>query len=75
MLKDLLGDHDFSGYVSVDDFPIWAKYFGTYPSSWPFVPGNNIDPDNNNQNGVENIDYPHWAGNYGKRYPYQTGSW
>jgi ABC-type transport system substrate-binding protein len=68
------GDHDFSGYVGVDDFPIWAKWRGKTPSQWTFKPGNDIDPDNDNDADVDVADYTSWAANYGKRYPF-NGAW
>jgi len=81
--KGPMGDHDLSGYVEIVDFPIWARWFGTspttdplypHPEKWPHTPGNDRDPDNDNNAYVEMKDFPLWASNFGKSYPY-PGAW
>jgi len=81
--KGPMGDHDLSGYVEIVDFPIWARWFGTspttdplypHPDKWPHTPGNDRDPDNDNNAYVEMKDFPLWASNFGKTYPYD-GAW
>jgi len=81
--KGPVGDHDLSGYVEIVDFPVWARWFGTYatkdplypyPDKWPYIPGNDRDPDNDNNGYVEMKDFTLWASNFGKSYPY-PGAW
>ncbi len=65
-----LGDSDLSGVVDLDDWYIWRENFGTTPAEWIFPPGNDIDPDFNNDLIVDVLkDLPLWADNYGKEYP------
>ncbi len=65
-----VGDADFSGRVDYDDFWVWWKNYGVAPGSWPWSPGNDIDPDFNNDNSVTMADYDLWSLNYNKEYPF-----
>jgi len=67
--KGPVGDADFSGKVNVDDLWIWIKNYGTSPP-WDFLPGNDIDPDFDNQADVNLDDLWLWIGNYGEEYPF-----
>ena len=73
-----VGDGDFSGWVEVDDFTIWANAIvkGTLTSAdWIFEPGNDIDPDYDNTNYVELADYYRWGNSSGIYYPEGTLYW
>ena len=50
-----MGDADFSGYVEMADFVIWAANYGTTSADWTFPPGCDIDPDFNNDDYVNGI--------------------
>jgi len=66
-----VGDADFSGVVRLDDFILWATNFGTEPTDWTFLPGNDIDPDFDNSGLVNLDDFIEWAANYGTYYPFE----
>jgi len=66
-----VGDADFSGIVNLDDFLIWRENFGVAPSGWPWTPGQDVDPDFNNDNAVTMLDFDKWSLNYGKAYPFE----
>ncbi len=70
--KGPLGDHDFSGFVEMIDYPIWVINLGKNASDLPWWPSNNIDPDNDNNGRVLLQDITHWATNVGKRYPHKS---
>ncbi len=72
--KAPLGDHDFSGFVEMADYPIWVNNLGKYTSQLPWYPSNNIDPDNDNSGRVLLPDITYWGTNIGTRYPY-SGAW
>jgi ABC-type transport system substrate-binding protein len=69
-----LGDHDFSGFVEMADYPIWVNNLGKYTSQLPWYPSNPVDPDNNNDGEVLGDDFPYWGTNIGTYYPY-SGAW
>jgi hypothetical protein len=69
-----LGDHDFSGFVEMLDYPIWVNNLGKYTSQLPWYPSNPVDPDNNNDGEVLGDDFPYWGTNIGTYYPY-SGAW
>jgi ABC-type transport system substrate-binding protein len=67
-----VGDADFSGRVNYDDYWVWRKNTGKTPADpdWPKIPGNDIDPDFDNDGAVlYPQDFVIWGTNYGKRYP------
>jgi len=70
--KGPVGDADFSGLVELDDFLIWVNNFGTTPTDW--TPGNDIDPDFDNNGEVEMSDFYLLAENFGREYPF-PGAW
>ncbi len=72
--KAPLGDHDFSGFVEMIDYPIWVNTLGNYTYELPWYPSNPVDPDNDNSGRVLLPDITYWATNVGKRYPY-SGGW
>jgi len=51
------GDADFSGFVEMADYPIWADNFGTNHTEWIFLAGQDIDPDHNNDDLVQMADF------------------
>jgi ABC-type transport system substrate-binding protein len=65
-----VGDNDFSGFVELDDFVIWAENVGTAPDDWPWYPGQDIDPDADNSDYVEMADFYRWRENFGEHYPF-----
>lgn len=77
-----LGDHDFSGFVEMPDYPRWVENLGKFTngSAWdgptlvPFYPGNPVDPDNDNNGQVLGDDLTFWGLNVGEYYPFK-GSW
>ncbi len=69
--KAPLGDHDFSGFVEIPDYPKWVRNLGKYASELPWWPSNPVDPDNNNDGQVLGDDIITWGLNFGKRYPFR----
>jgi len=69
-----LGDHDFSGFVEMPDYPIWVNNLGKYTYEFPWWPSNNIDPDNDNSGRALLPDITYWGMHVGDRYPY-SGAW
>ncbi|MFX0201201.1 MAG: ABC transporter substrate-binding protein [Candidatus Hodarchaeota archaeon] len=69
VLQGPVGDADFSGRVDYDDFWVWWKNYGD-DSPWEFLPGQDIDPDFNNDGSVTMVDYNNWTMNYYKEYPF-----
>ena len=69
MAQGPLGDFDFSGYVEVIDFPIWADHVGTATAALPWSSGHDIDSDADNDKNIEVIDFPGWADHPGYFYP------
>jgi hypothetical protein len=65
-----VGDADFSGFVDLDDFVVWAENVGTNPTDWPWWPGQDIDPDADNTDYVELADFYDWRENIGEHYPF-----
>ncbi len=65
-----VGDNDFSGFVEMSDFFIWAENVGTAPDAWPWYPGQDIDPDADNTDFVEMADFFRWRENIGEHYPF-----
>ena len=65
-----VGDADFSGFVDYDDFFVWYENYGVAPGAWPWIPGRDIDPDFNNDNGVTLADFDEWSLNWAKEYPF-----
>jgi len=65
-----VGDSDFSGFVELDDFAIWAENVGTAPDAWPWWSGQDIDPDADNNDYVELADFYDWRENIGSYYPF-----
>jgi hypothetical protein len=47
-----VGDADFSGVVNFNDFAILSVNVGTTSADWTFLPGQDIDPDFNNDDYV-----------------------
>jgi len=73
--KAPLGDHDFSGFVDLGDYPVWVNNLGKYTYELPWWPTNPVDPDNDNDGRVRLADLvPYWSENVGKYYPY-VGAW
>jgi len=69
-----VGDSDFSGHVDIGDFAVWAEWFGASEPDWAHKQwgGNNIDPDNNNDNATDLEDFdPCWRTNIDKYYPFK----
>ncbi|UCC34015.1 MAG: ABC transporter substrate-binding protein, partial [Candidatus Bathyarchaeota archaeon] len=56
-----IGDADFSGLVDLDDFYIWRGWLGTYPDDWKYLPGQDVDPDFDNNGYVELADFYRWV--------------
>ncbi len=84
-----MGDHDLSGLVELADYSKCAIQFGTSPSvyqqySYPYpidltdpdlyLPGQNTDADNDNNDAVELVDFQFWPLNFGDEYPF-AGAW
>ncbi len=69
--KGPLGDHDFSGFVEMADYPIWVNNLGKYTSQLPWYPSNPIDPDNDNDGRVLLPDITYWGTHIGTYYPYK----
>jgi len=69
-----LGDHDFSGFVDMLDYPIWVSNIGKSVAQFPWWPSNPVDPDNNNDNFVDLDDIILWGGHVGDSYPFY-GAW
>ena len=69
--KAPLGDHDFSGFVEMADYPIWVNNLGKYTYQLPWYPSNPVDPDNDNSGRVLLPDITYWGTNIGKSYPYK----
>jgi len=68
-----VGDGDFSGFVEMADFAIWADrivYGQLTPETWPFRPCHSIDPDYDNSGYVEGDDFYRWRENIGEYYPF-----
>jgi ABC-type transport system substrate-binding protein len=65
-----VGDNDFSGFIEMVDFAIWAENVGTAPGDWPWWPGQDIDPDADNTDYVELADFYDWRENIGSYYPF-----
>jgi len=65
-----VGDADFSGFVDLDDFVVWAENFGTTPDAWPWRAGRDVDPDVDNSDYVELADFYDWRENIGEHYPF-----
>jgi ABC-type transport system substrate-binding protein len=65
-----VGDADFSGFVDLDDFVVWAENVGTTPDAWPWRAGRDVDPDFDNSDYVELADFYDWRENIGKHYPF-----
>jgi len=62
-LKGAAGDADFSGKVDLDDFYIWRDkgWPLVYPETVTFLPGQDIDPDFNNDGSYDLLpDYSIW---------------
>jgi hypothetical protein len=72
-LEGAAGDADFSGKVDLDDFYIWRDkgWPLTPPDTVEFLPGQDIDPDFNNDGSYDLMpDYPIWYDEtYGLTYP------
>jgi ABC-type transport system substrate-binding protein len=68
------GDHDFSGFVDMLDYPIWVSNLGKTTSQFPWYPSTPVDPDNTNNGYCDIDDFPGWANNFGRYYPFQ-GAW
>jgi len=69
-LQGPVGDADFSGLVDYDDFFVWWGNFGVAPGAWPWIPGQDIDPDFNNDNAVTITDFNQWRLNWANEYPF-----
>jgi ABC-type transport system substrate-binding protein len=65
-----VGDADFSGFVELDDFAVWAENIGTSPDAWPWYSDQDIDPDADNTDYVELADFYDWRENIGEYYPF-----
>jgi len=68
-----VGDGDFSGFVEMADFAIWADrivYGQLTPETWPFKRGHPIDPDYDNTGYVEGDDFYRWRESIGEYYPF-----
>jgi ABC-type transport system substrate-binding protein len=66
-----IGDADFSGRVNHDDYWVWRKNTGLTPAGWLWIPGNDIDPDFDNDGFVTYPkDFVLWSENYGRQYPF-----
>jgi len=68
-MKGPRGDSDFSGFVELDDFYIWVKWWGKYTSQITFLPGQDQDPDWDNSGYVEMPDFYEWTKAWGFYYP------
>lgn len=67
-----VGDGDFSGFVELDDYYVWSGTMAegwTTPPEWQFNPGNDIDPDYDNNATVLLWDYYMWRDASGTYYP------
>ncbi len=79
------GDHDLNGFVELADFSVWTTRFGTSPSVYQqydypypidptdpnrYLPGNDVDADNDNNDLVELADFLLWTSNFGTEYPF-----
>jgi len=69
-----LGDHDFSGFVDMLDYPIWVNNIGKTAAQLPWWPSTPVDPDNNNDDFVDLDDIILWGGHVGDSYPF-FGAW
>ena len=65
-----VGDSDFSGFVELDDFAIWAENIGTAPDAWPWWSDQDCDPDADNTDYVELADFYDWRETIGEYYPF-----
>jgi len=68
-MKGPRGDSDFSGFVELDDFYIWVKWWGKTTSQITFLPGQDQDPDWDNSGYVEMPDFYEWTKAWGYYYP------
>ncbi len=65
-----VGDADFSGRVNYDDYWVWRDNSPSVPGDWSWLPGMDIDPDFNNDEVVDGVDFDEWSLNYGNQYPF-----
>ncbi len=68
-----VGDADFSGFVDPDDLAVWmtAIIHGTLTPPWPRPPGQDIDPDFDNNGLVEGPDFYRFRDDgWGNYYPF-----
>jgi ABC-type transport system substrate-binding protein len=65
-----VGDADFSGKVNFDDWVVWWANWGETSTTWPWTPGQDIDPDFDNNDGVNLDDQDLWRLNWGNEYPF-----
>jgi len=66
-----VGDANLDGVVNFDDFFAWARVRGSSPTEWSWEPGNDIDPDFNNDDAVSHYeDFELWWENWGENYPF-----
>jgi len=78
VMKGPRGDGDFSGYVELDDFYIWVRWWGKYTYKEPkikFLPGQDVDPDWDNNGFVEMPDFYKWREAWGFYYPENSTRW
>jgi hypothetical protein len=68
-----VGDADFSGCVNLDDVWKLTQNYGKPPEEWPWKPGNDVDPDFDNDGDVDLDDLELWEGSYGTEYPFPGG--
>jgi len=66
------GDHDFSGFVDMLDYPVWVSNIGKYTYQFPWYPSTPVDPDNTNNGYCDSVDdFAGWANNFGRYYPFR----
>lgn len=63
------GDANFDGRVDMDDYYEWIKWYGKQTHQIEFLPGQDVDPDFNNDGWMLTDDFPHWAERFGFYYP------
>jgi len=66
-----VGDANFDGRVNFDDFFTFAKWRGSIPAEWTWLPGCDIDPDFDNDEAVAPEDFDLWWDSWGNEYPFE----
>ena len=73
--KGPVGDANFNGFVDMIDYYLWIEWFGKQTHQITFLPGNDVDPDWNNDGWIDIDDFPEWAAHYSYYYPEASKTW